>query len=69
MDTLVNVVAVLSLPGLILTGALGGGLGVAMGALLIAGLIDGPRGGRLASRVQRHPDPVESDAPRPRPPA
>jgi len=51
MTLLIDGLGILGLTGLVMTGLLGGGLGVAMGALLVVGLIDGPRGGRLAERV------------------
>ncbi len=59
METLVNGIGLLSLTGLIATGVLGGGLGVVMGTLLVVGVVDGPRGGELAKRLQRA-DPAEA---------
>lgn len=66
MDTLVNVVAILSLPGLILTGVLGGGLGVAMASAILAAAIDAVRGEGATSRVQPSAPPLEADAAHPR---
>lgn len=62
MDMLVNVVAILSLPGLILTGVLGGGLGVAMASAILAAAIDAVRGEGATSRVEPTASPLEPDA-------
>ncbi len=50
MSTFIDLVAMVSLVGLVCTGIFGAGTGIAMGTLLIVGLIDGPRGGRLEAR-------------------
>lgn len=48
MELFVNLVGLVSLPGLIATGVFGGLLGAGMPLLLLVGLIDGPQGGRLS---------------------
>ncbi|MCB9682399.1 MAG: hypothetical protein H6733_13110 [Alphaproteobacteria bacterium] len=52
MDVFVNAVAIVSLTGVVGVAVCGGAVGVGMPLLLLAGLLDGPTGGRL-SRAER----------------
>jgi hypothetical protein len=51
MELFLSMIALVDHAGLVMTGLCGAALAVGMPLLLVVGLIDGPKGGRIAARA------------------